>query len=243
MSKTVKEWVNTDVEKIKGTSYQILAEQYFFRDPSRPYNVDSSYLFSPADGIIMYQKIVEPDECVVQIKGENHTLQNAMQDFAYSKKSLVIGIFMTFYDVHINRMPSFGYLSYKYLERIQSYNYPMLDIENDIVEKFMVNFNNAEYMFYNERLLNTIFAPAIKQNYYIIQIADYGVKTILPFSLKQHQPFFQTRRFSQIRYGSQVDLIIPISDSYEFELLQTTEMHVEAGIDPLIKILPKDINL
>ncbi len=162
-----------------------------------------------------------------------------MQDFSYNKKSLVIGIFMTFYDVHINRMPSFGYLTYKHLDRIRSYNYPMLEIEDDLVDQLMMSPNKAEYLFYNQRVLNTIFAPAIKQKYHLIQFADYGVNMIVPFSSRQHQPFFQNRRFSKIRYGSQVELIIPISELYEFELLQTVGMHVEAGVDPLIKIVPK----
>jgi len=146
---------------------------------------------------------------------------------------------MTFYDVHINRMPSFGYLSYRHLDRTQSYNYPMLEIEDDLVDQLMMSPHKAEYLFYNQRVLNTIFAPAIKLNYYLVQFADYGVNMIVPYSSKQQQPFFQNRRFSQIRYGSQVEFIIPLSDQYEFELLQTVGMHVEAGVDPLIKILPK----
>ena len=58
----------------------------------------------------------------------------------------------------------------------------------------------------------------------------------MPFALKQNQPACQNRRFSQIRYGSQVDLIIPLSKRFEFEPLQKPLMHVEAGIDPLVHI-------
>ena len=239
MAKTLREWVATDVAAVKGKPFDWLSQYYFFRDPIRPYYIDSTHLFSPADGIIMYQKVIEPDECILEIKGKNYTLREAMQDSAYNKKSLVIGIFMTFYDVHINRMPSFGYLTYKHLDRIQSYNYPMLEIEDDLVDQLMMSPNKAEYLFYNQRVLNTIFAPAIKQNYHLIQFADYGVNMIVPFSSRQRQHFFQNRSFSQIRSGSQVEFIIPISELYEFELLQTVGMHVEAGVDPLIKIAPK----
>ncbi len=239
MAKTMREWVETDVAKVKEKPFDWLSQRYFFRDPVRPYYIDSTYLFAPADGVIMYQKVIEPDECIFEIKGKNYTLREAMQDTSYAKKSMAIGIFMTFYDVHINRMPSFGYLTYKHLDQIQSYNYPMLEIEDDIVDQLKMSPNKAEYLFYNQRVINTIFAPAIKQNYYLVQFADYGVNMIVPFSSKQHQPFFQTRRFSQIRYGSQVDLILPLSEQYEYESLQTVGMHVEAGVDPLIKILPK----
>jgi len=39
-----------------------------------------------------------------------------------------------------------------------------------------------------------------------------------------------------IRYGSQVDLIVPLSSRLDLTPLQNTGDHVEAGIDPLIKV-------
>jgi hypothetical protein len=50
----------------------------------------------------------------------------------------------------------------------------------------------------------------------------------------------QGRRFSQIRYGSQVDLIVPLSSRFDFTTIQETGDHVEAGVDPLIKKTPKN---
>jgi phosphatidylserine decarboxylase len=46
-------------------------------------------------------------------------------------------------------------------------------------------------------------------------------------------------RFSQVRYGSQVDLIIPLSSKFEFTPIQQTGHHIEAGIDPLVRVTPK----
>jgi phosphatidylserine decarboxylase len=69
-----------------------------------------------------------------------------------------------------------------------------------------------------------------------VQIADYDVDCIVPFHIKQNQPFAQNQRFSQIRYGSQVDLIIPMSDSHQFVPIQQAAVHVEAGIDPLVRV-------
>lgn len=45
-----------------------------------------------------------------------------MRDNSYNKESLVIGIFMTYYDVHINRVPYAGNPSYSELDTIGSYN-------------------------------------------------------------------------------------------------------------------------
>ena len=58
-----------------------------------------------------------------------------MGDDEYNKPSLVIGIFMSFYDVHINRIPYGGVLTYKHLEPIESTNRPMLAVEKDILNK------------------------------------------------------------------------------------------------------------
>jgi phosphatidylserine decarboxylase len=46
----------------------------------------------------------------------------------------------------------------------------------------------------------------------------------------------QNSRFSLIRWGSQVDLVLPLDERFDFELLLENEMHVNAGLDKLIKI-------
>lgn len=240
MAKPLQEWLDTEVKSVKEKSIKWLSEEYFFRDPTRPYYLNPDYFYAPADGIILYQKIVRPDECLVEIKGKPYTLQQALQNPAYHRESLVVGIFMTFYDIHVNRIPLGGYLSYQRLEAITSYNRPMLEMEKAIVNHLRLTpKEDAEYLFFNERVSNTIYAPTLQQAYYVLQIGDYDVGLIVPYATKQHQPFFQNRRFSQIRYGSQVDLIVPLSRRYDFKLLQSEGMHVEAGIDPLIKILTK----
>jgi phosphatidylserine decarboxylase len=58
-------------------------------------------------------------------------------------------------------------------------------------------------------------------------------------ALKQNLPVLQGERFSQVRSGSQVDLIVPPSDRFDFGTLQNTGDHAEAGIDPIIKVSNK----
>ena len=239
MSKTLREWLNTEVNEVSAKPLRWLSEQYFFRDPARPMFSNSDFFYTPADGIILYAKQVSPDQSIVDIKGKPYSLKTAMRDNDYDKESLVIGIFMTFYDVHINRLPYAGRLSYKELESINTYNYPMIDVEKDIISDVAPFTNNAEYLFNNQRVLNRIYNMDLQQYYYVLQIADYDVDCITPYRLKQNQPLIQNQRFSQIRYGSQVDLIIPLSEYFEFEPLIDAGMHVEAGIDPLIKVTEK----
>lgn len=240
MAKSLQEWVDTDVSKVRDKPMRWLSEEYFFRDPNRAVYSDSSYFFAPADGIILYADTYEADEPIVDIKGKSYSLQEAMRQEGYKKRSLVIGIFMTFYDVHVNRIPYSGRLSYQELDTINSHNLPMLDVEKSLIDTFTPNVSNAEYLFSNQRMLNTIFSMELGQEYYILQIADYDVDCITPFNLKQNRTFSQNQRFSQIRYGSQVDLIIPLSETLEYVPLLKTGMHVEAGVDPIVKIIRKD---
>ena len=105
MAKTLEEWLETDVKPLEDKSISWLSQFHFFRDPMRPSYSDLSYFFSPADGIIIYQKRVQPDEPIVEIKGKPYSLQDSLRDKSYKSESLVIGIFMTFFDVHVNRVP------------------------------------------------------------------------------------------------------------------------------------------
>ena len=239
MPKPLKNWIETEVKEIKSKPLRWLSTQYFFRDPSRPVYSNTHFFYSPADGVILYVNQVAPDESIVDIKGKPYSLRMAMHDKDTQKACLVIGIFMTFYDVHINRMPFAGRLNYKELESVCTYNYPMIDVEKDIINEITPYTDNAAYLFNNQRILNRIYSMELKQHYYILQIADYDVDCITPFRLKQNQAFAQNQRFSQVRYGSQVDLIIPLSPIFKFEPLVDVGMHSQAGIDPLVRIAKK----
>jgi phosphatidylserine decarboxylase len=240
LAKSLAEWMATDVAPVKDKSVGWLSAHHFFRDPPRPTYSDASYFFSPADGIILYQKMVEPDAPIVEIKGRPYSLRDAMRDVDYDHPSLVIGIFMTFYDVHINRVPYPGLLSYRYLEPINTHNHPMLDVEKVLVDDLRVSLNEAAYLHHNQRMLNRFDSMQLGQAYYVLQIADYDVDCITPFDVRQHQPRLQGARFSQIRYGSQVDLIVPLSDQQKFIPLQKVGHHVEAGNDPVILVRSKE---
>ena len=239
MAKQLQEWIQTDVNPFRAKPMAWLSQYHFFRDPIRPTYSDLSYFFSPADGIILYQRAVSPDESVITIKGRDYSLRDALRDPHYDAPSLVIGIFMTFFDVHINRVPYPGYLSYREMDPIYTHNHPMLGMEQAILNDLRVPTDSMEYLHHNQRMVNRIYSPELAQSYYILQIADYDVDCVTPFDLKQNQPVDQGRRFSQVRYGSQVDLIVPLCSRFDLTTLQNAGEHVEAGIDPLIKVTRK----
>jgi phosphatidylserine decarboxylase len=235
VAKGLREWVETDVWPLRGKPLSWLSQYHFFRDPVRPMYSNPSYFFAPADGIILYQRAVEPDGCLIDIKGKPYSLREAMRDDAYAAPSLVIGIFMTFFDVHVNRIPFAGRLSYRPLDAIDTFNHPMLDVEKSLLDDLRLP-ESPEYLRYNQRVLNRVDSIHLRQPYYMLQIADYDVDSIVPFDVKQNRPYDQGQRFSQIRYGSQVDLIIPLSPQREFVPVQPVGFHVEAGLDPVVAI-------
>jgi len=234
MAEKLEDWLSGEVAHLSKLPVAELSNTFFFRDPVRPTYIDNEHFYSPADGTILYQKIVQPGEQVLEIKGIDYTIQDVMGDKDYNKPSLVIGIFMSFYDVHINRIPYGGVLKYKSLEPIESTNKPMLAVEKDILNQ-VINPNNMDYLKFNERMSNQVYVPSLDYTYHIIQIADEDVNVIAPFK-KQQDLCTQNERFSLIRWGSQVDLVLPLDNRFTFELLLNETMHVNAGLDKLIKI-------
>ena len=239
MGKPLREWIDTDVARAKDRSLTWLSHHHFFRDPPRPLFADPSRFFSPADGVVLYQEVVTPDRGIVHIKGRPYSLQEAMRDPGYDATSLVIGIFMTFFDVHVNRVPYPGRLSYRLLDCIDTYNHPMLDVEQSLLDDLRISTAGAHYLRHNQRVLNTIYSVHLRRPYFVLQVADYDVDCITPFELKQNQPCAQGERFSMIRFGSQVDLIIPLLEGHELVPILSSGVHVEAGVDPLIAIEDK----
>ena len=158
MAQYLEDWLEGEVAELSKLEVGELSNTFFFRDPMRPNYVDHRHFYSPADGTILYQKVVQSaTDPIVEIKGMNYTIQDVLGDKTYDKPSLVIGIFMSFYDVHINRIPYPGILQYKGLDPIESTNKPMLAIEKDILNA-AINPNNLEYLKYNERMWNKIYS-------------------------------------------------------------------------------------
>jgi phosphatidylserine decarboxylase len=237
MAKSLSEWYETEVRAVEDAPMRWLSENYFFRDPSRPLIADPSFFLSPADGVVIYQKVVEPDESVIEMKGRPYSLRDALRDSSFAKRSLVVGIFMTFYDVHVNRIPLAGTLSYRHVDPLVTHNAPMLDVEKELLEKLRIPAVGSDYLYKNQRVINRVDSASLGQSYYLIQLADYDVDCILPFEPRPHHYFAQGERFSQIRYGSQVDLVVPLSPRFELRTLVQVGMHVEAGVDALLEIV------
>jgi len=238
MAQSLEEWIETHVKHYDKIDVKTVYNQLFFREEVRPTFYEPMKFYAPADGVIINQKVVKPQEKIVEIKGQNYTLEHILPGQRLENRNYyVIGIFMTLFDVHVNRMATSGFLHFEDVAPILSNNLSMIFMEKDIF-KGNINYKESDYqyLFYNERVINRILNPELGLKYYMVQIADADVGSITHFTRSQHKYFLQGERFSFIRWGSQLDLIIPEDPKYKLRFLQNEMMHVKAGEDLLIEV-------
>ena len=145
---------------------------YFFRDPIRAVPIDE-VVVSPADGVVTY------------IGSQKNPLENDNDQNTYTK----VSIFLSVFDVHVNRMPIKGSIS--------SIHYIPGKFINATLDK-----SSKE----NER--NIITIKKNNDSFYIVQIAGLIARRII-CNLKIHQEVEKGNRIGIIKFGSRVDLYLP----------------------------------
>ena len=79
MPKKLRDWLESDVQPYRDKSVRWILQFHFFRDAIRPTYSELSYFFSPADGIILYQHKLRPDQCLAEMKGRSYSLRDAIR--------------------------------------------------------------------------------------------------------------------------------------------------------------------
>lgn len=159
----------------------ILFSIYFFRDPDRAIPAGATSIVSPADGkVILIEQIEE-------------------REFFKSRVQKV-SIFMSVFDVHVNRIPIDGKVTY--------FNYQK--------GKFHQAFkNDASYE--NER--TTIVVENEKIKILFMQIAGILARRIV-CHIRQGWSVKQGDRFGMIKFGSRVDMLLPMEVKLNVKLKQ-----------------------
>ncbi len=147
----------------------LLFVTYFFRDPEREIPADANAVVSPADG-----KVVE----IVTEK-----------DPILGKSFKRISIFLSVFNVHIQRMPISGKI-----EKVQ-YNQG----------KFLAAFNHKASLD-NEQ--NTLLISSGKTHVLVKQIAGLIARRLVCW-VQGGDELERGQRFGLIRFGSRVDLFLP----------------------------------
>lgn len=240
MAKPLQEWLDTDVEEIRKKEEELgvdyLYEYNFPRDPKVPIFANSDAMLAPASGIIFNQKEVNSDEELLDIKGKKYTLKDVMFNKDFNKRCLVIQTFLTYLDVHITRMPYSSFVKYKVLPPLKTRNLSMIPFEDEIFSN-KYNSNTLDYSFYNERAIAECNIPSLEYKYYMVLIGDLHVN-VINFFCQNNKHLIQGKRFGQIRFGSEVDLILPIEDDmfFDYELVHPNLTHVESGEDTILNL-------
>jgi phosphatidylserine decarboxylase len=174
----------------------------FYRDPERQPPARNDVVVSPADGEVIYIRTSEKGELPVATKhGRNYELQELTKTPLRERDAVVVGIAMSFLDVHINRSPIAGRVTLRrhFPGRFGSLGRP-------------------EMVFENERATTVIERSDIEIA--VVQIASRLVRQIAAY-VSPGDDVALGQRIGVIRLGSQVDVVLP--------KLPGLEVVVEAG--------------
>lgn len=247
MAMTLERWVRDfatqKIEEVEGQGLQKVFENSFQRDPEIPIFYSQEYFLTPASGTIFNQKIVGSKNELLNIKGKEYTLKEMFGKSNFNwdttNKYMVSQTFLTFLDIHHCRMPTDGFVKFERLNALLTRNKSMVNFEYDILDRYY-NPDNAEYQFYNERVVVEVTNPQLDLKYYMVLLGDLDVNVIS--MVKEQNSFYrQGEKFAYIRRGSQCDLIIPLTKylifkpSFNFDVSKE-KMHVEAGADVLVNL-------
>jgi phosphatidylserine decarboxylase len=185
---------------------------WFFRNPPRNPPPGTGIL-SPADGTVVYAKIVEPWEEVVTIKqGAGASVNDIVREHLTLRKVL-IGIFMSPFDVHFNRAPLSGQIRFIHHYPAVRKNLHMGSMHLRTLLQLAPLYRNSLHIVQNERTITKIDGEYQGEILpcYVIQIAGGSVRGIDSF-FREGERMERGEIFGMIRIGSQVDLVVPIKE-------------------------------
>jgi phosphatidylserine decarboxylase len=170
---------------------------YFFRDPERQPPGDQNLVVAPADGVVVE----------VQEAGEDHLIQGKVKRVA---------IFLSVFDVHVNRAPIAGKITHS-----EAATGRFLDARNP---------SSAE--------INARRTWAIKgkeKTVIVRQITGAIARRICAWK-KVGDSVERGERFGMIRFGSRTEVDLPI----EAEILVKLRERVRGGETPIARLGPQE---
>ncbi|MBN2103315.1 phosphatidylserine decarboxylase [bacterium] len=180
----------------------------FYRDPDRIIPDKEHVILSPADGTILYVKKIKNHTIPLTIKADRRIALKEFTGWELSKSDAVlVGIEMSILDVHVNRTPVSGSI-----------------LKQHSVKGKYISLRRNEAPFVNQRLSTLIDHGPFQIG--IVQIASRRVRQIISY-MKPGDYLEKGQRFGVIRFGSQVDVVIP--DLKGLQILIHPKETVRAG--------------
>lgn len=194
---------------------------YFYRDPARTIP-EGNNIVAPADGTIVYAHLVEDGQLPICVKeGKVIRLEEITMTSMPSGSFWHVGIFMSPYDVHVNRAPVAGAVRFR--QHYQHANLSMRGMETRRMLRRRPLYRDALHITENER--NTVLISG-ELPVWVVQIADEDVNKIDCW-IGEGDTVSKGQRYGRIVMGSQVDLIFP--DREGIHIAVREGQHVKAG--------------
>ena len=182
---------------------------WFYRNPPRTPPAEAG-LVSPADGTVVYVRAVAPGEEVVVIKQGVRALVKDILRADVDEPKVVIGIFMSPFDVHFNRAPLDGDVRFVRHYRAQSENAYMATMHWRTVLGVEPYYSDSMHIVQNARTV-TCFDGEYRGSPLTAYVVQIGARTVHGID-SYYAPGARVARgttFGMIRIGSQVDLVVP----------------------------------
>jgi phosphatidylserine decarboxylase len=173
----------------------------FWHTPTRKITAALNEIVSPADGNVIYIKKIEAGETPIAIKnGKLNNISELTKSNLLQSPCWLVGINMTPWDVHKNCAPIDG--------RITLNQHSAGDF---------LSLKNFDAITMNER--NTYVIENTTLRIGVVQIASKGVRRIDSY-VKQGSMIKRGDWLGMIRFGSQVDVILPYTCDIKLKLGQ-----------------------
>jgi phosphatidylserine decarboxylase len=171
----------------------------FFRDPQREIPIDEKVLLSPADGKVTDISVLENDGVL-------------------GNKALRIGIFLSVFNVHINRAPC--------AVRIEKTSYKKGAFKNAMSpESGRVNESN-------DILMTRLSPPDDKL---VVRQISGAIARHIVCAASAGKEYAQGERFGMIKFGSRTELYLPTSEGGRYDIAVKIGDAVRAGLTPLVR--------
>jgi phosphatidylserine decarboxylase len=191
---------------------------WFFRDPPRTPPAEAG-LVSPADGTVVYVRKVAPGEAVVSIKqGVPATLRDLVREDVEGTK-LVIGIFMSPFDVHYNRAPLDARVDFIRRHPALGENRHMGAMHWRTLLGLEPRYEGSLHIVQNERAV-TRFVGDYRGEPLPLYVVQIGARTVngIDSYFRSGERVARGQTFGMIRIGSQVDLVVPWRVDFETQV-------------------------
>jgi phosphatidylserine decarboxylase len=172
----------------------------FFRDPRREISFNENTLLSPADGTIT-------DICEVE-------------DSGLGGKALRIGMFLSIFNVHLNRMPCSA--------RVESVRYK---------EGQFINAMSAESGRINESNDILITRLAEPRDRLLVRQVSGAIARRIVCEAEPGREYAQGFAFGMIKFGSRTELYLPLPEG-SYDITVKIGDKVRAGLSPLVVYKP-----